>query len=116
MDSGKGKVDSTESIFDTIPENLEEAMDKLESLPGVEEFKESDPSKYHHVMGQQIRNSWGFWTKEGPLYKQMLELGLEHPDDMSGLVLQTLHNKLNGKPLNIINQVAEYVAFWKEKL
>jgi hypothetical protein len=101
--------------FTSIPDALEEALEWLQELPGLEEFKRLGPDRYHHGIGRTIRNEWGFWKKEGPLYNSLVELGLEHPDDMSGLILQTLHNKLLGKPLNVKGQVAEYNKYWKQQ-
>ena len=57
----------------------------------------------HHSVGRWIRNQWGLW-QGSPLKEYFLELGVEHPDDMSGIIIRCFHRHLNGKPLDIENE------------
>lgn len=98
----------------TIPETLEEAFIHLDSLKGKEEFIKHGPASFHHGLGRWLRNNWGFWTKEGKLYEYLVGLGLEHPDDMSGLILESYHRKLLGKPLDVEGQVKYYQDYWEK--
>ena len=45
----------------------------------------------HHTTGRDIRNSYGFWTKDTDLYEYMRSIGLKDADDMSHKVLLELH-------------------------
>lgn len=96
----------------SVPKTLDEAFAYLETLDGLEDFIKLGPSSFHHGLGRWIRNNWGFWKKEGPLYSELVKLGLEHPDDMSGLILESFHRKKTGKPLNLEGQVNRYQAYW----
>lgn len=69
----------------------------------------------HHSLGRWIRNNWGLWSKEGPLFEYLTSIGLQHQDDMSSLILTCFHRHINGKPLEINDQVAEYKKFWNSK-
>ena len=107
-----------------VPNNLDECFEVLKSVggpddeEGLQKFRKMDEDEavavVHHGMGRWVRNNWGLWEKEGALYKQMVELGLHHADDMSGLILTSLHRHLNGKPLEIEAQVKYYKDYWAE--
>lgn len=107
-----------------IPRNLNECFDILDSfLEKSEEeervwFKSADEKdaivELHHTLGRWIRNAWGLWTKDTELYSILNGMGLWHPDDMSSVVLKSYHRKINGKELNLKEQVQHYTDFWKE--
>jgi hypothetical protein len=85
------------------PSNIEEAHRQLEIQFSKEELAsidamidEKEMIKYHMDFGLWMRNAWGLWT-EGPLAKQMHELGFTHPDDMSGVILETFWCKRHNK-------------------
>jgi len=106
-----------------IPHNLEECFAQLETMFEDEEqkerFKEPDRKgkcsayKYHHGVGRWIRNNWGFWKKEGPLYDWMVSIGLHHADDMSGLILDAFWYHLNGCAFSVEEKVNHYREYWK---
>jgi len=92
-----------------IPNNVEECIQHmLKWDSGVDEFTrktESDAiASTHHTIGKWIRNEWGLWTGS-QLKDYFLNLGLTHPDDMSGVIIRSFHRHLNNKPLNIKNEV-----------
>jgi hypothetical protein len=104
-----------------IPASLEECFVWMKDGPSEEtqrEFKEMPEDKAvalsHHSYGRWIRNNWGLWAKDGPLYKLMTELGLDHPDDMSGLIITSFHRHLNGKSLDVEGQVKKYKDYWAD--
>src|SRR5690606_10090588 len=66
---------------------------------------------YHFGLGLNIRNGWGLW-KGGPLAQHMRELGFTHPDDMSGLILDTFWCKRHGKDLRLEERAAKYKEYW----
>ena len=83
------------------PRTLEEAVRWLEHQLGdmcaeLKRAPEEGLSALHHSIGRHVRN----------------ELKIDHPDDMSGLILTTLHRHLNGKPLDIEAQVCKYHEYW----
>lgn len=102
-----------------IPANLDECFAWLKDRPddrGLMVFKRMGESKAvaasHLGMGRWIRINWGLWTEDGPLHKFMTDLGLHHADDMSGLIIRSLHRHLNGKPLRVYDQVGHYKEYW----
>lgn len=106
-------------LEDKVPTNLTEAFELLNLLEGLNEFKSTDEKQAiaccHHSLGQWIRNNWGLWRKEGRLYEYLTSIGLYHPDDMSSLILTSFHRYLNGKSLNLDDQVMEYKKFWNNQ-
>jgi hypothetical protein len=40
-------------------------------------------------------------------------MGLEHPDDMSSVILTSLWRTLHGEPLRVDEQVKGYQAYWR---
>jgi hypothetical protein len=72
---------------------------------------EADMIEYHHGLGTWIRNSWGLWS-QGPLYWHFQLMGLEHPDDMSGVILTSFWRHLHDRPLDVEGQVRKYQLYW----
>ncbi len=105
-----------------IPKDLLECFDELKKWGENDpqeliEFK-STPEKeirgiYHHTLGREIRNEWGLWRKSD-LYKYFETMGLHHPDDMSGVILLSFHRHLNGKDLQLAEQILEYKNYWQK--
>jgi hypothetical protein len=95
-------------INDTIPTNIEECIEQMLKWGAIDQFKamsESDAiASTHHSVGQYIRNQWGLWTGS-PLKDYFTNKGLRHPDDMSGVIIMAFHRHLNGKPLNVDNEI-----------
>jgi len=107
-----------------MPTTLEECYEILGNWAGpdgVEEFKESSAASYHHNVGRTIRNQWGLWHNpdsdkpETPIHKYLVNLGLHHADDMSGLILESFHRHLLGQPIDVEGQVKKYQEYWAEK-
>src|SRR5688572_31142661 len=87
-----------------IPEDLDTALAVLdELLPDADKvtFKssaEADAVRSQHFgIGQWIRNEWRL-SNESPLARQFLALGVEHPDDMSGIILRSFWRRPEGRP------------------
>lgn len=105
-----------------IPSSLEECFLQLEKAFSSEERQlfmeenesgEGDVFQFHSGLGRWIRNHWGLWKQEGPLYEQLKVLGLEHADDMSSLILTSFWRSLHGRPLGVKQQVEKHQAYWK---
>ena len=105
-------------MIDGIPKTLEEAFEYLESREGHEDWIGLSEGEAmggaHHGIGMYMRNQWGLWKKEGELYEYFVGLGLDHADDMSGIILTSFHRKMNGKDLDIDSQVAKYLKHWED--
>ncbi len=103
-----------------LPENLEEAIlffeeewdedlkEKFESMPEDEAVTES-----HFGVGRWIRNTWIHGGRNPVLTSYFDSLGIYHPDDMSSIILTSLHRKLNNKEIDLAGQVQEYKSYWE---
>ena len=102
-------------IPDCLNDCLVELLTRM-SATNLEQFrqtKENELCKYHRGLGASLRNRWGLWGQKNSLYNWFLKRGIFHPDDMSGIVLQSLWRKLNNKPIRFKEQVKHYKDFWK---
>lgn len=106
-----------------IPSNLNECFEVLEDILSKSEedknwFKTSAEDdvlgSLHHSLGTWIRNNWGLWKQDTELYNTLKRMGLWHADDMSGVIITSYHRKINGKELNIKEQIQHYTDYWKE--
>jgi len=102
-----------------IPQTLAEAHTALERLFTAQELAEIDRMKseaemvkYHFSLGMSIRNSWGLW-RGSPLAKHLQELGFIHPDDMSGVVLETFWCKRHQQPFRLKEKAQVCRVYWE---
>lgn len=102
-----------------IPNNLDECFEELTAfLSSAEQtklknFHKEDLCLYHHGLGRWMRNNWKLW--EGGVLKDYFQsLGLSHPDDMSGVIIESYWNHLNAQPNDLEDQVKHYLDFWKK--
>jgi hypothetical protein len=82
----------------------------------IREFKgaaEEDTAMHPFGLGMWMRNNWGLW-REARLARWFNAQGIEHPDDMSGIILDSFWRHLNGQPLELSEQVAHYKRYWLE--
>lgn len=105
------------------PTNLLEAVLFLKSYlseQDIELWKEKGEEilyEYHHTVGRDIRNDWGLWSRDSQLYCYFSNLGLEHPDDISGLILTCLYRYIFNLPFEIEKEIEKYQKYWlKEKI
>lgn len=82
----------------------------------VTSSEEDAVNSYHHTLGQTVRNDYKLWDKEGPLSSYFDTIGIHHADDMSGIILRSLHREENNKEWNLLEQVKEYKKFWRETI
>lgn len=61
-----------------------------------------------------MRNNWGLWSGSR-LAKYFNEMGIFHPDDMSGIILTSFHRHLNGKDLQLDQQIKYYQEYWERE-
>jgi hypothetical protein len=113
-----GRQSSVPAVDPHPPTNLTEALDRLErTLPAetLEKMRagtEEEMVQFHFNVGLMLRNSWGLRSR-GPLYRYLAGLGLQHPDDMSGLILKGLWRRLHGQPLQVEEEVARCQEYWR---
>lgn len=99
-----------------IPKTLWEALEYImEDLSPVSLniIRHSDTEILHHNIGRDMRNEWGLWSG-GELAKWFnAELGIYHPDDMSGIILESLKRTVRQEDLKLDEQVKFYKDYWK---
>lgn len=100
-----------------IPNNLNKCHEYLDifiTKDILEEIKSDkiQPVDLHFTLGQWIRNSWGLWKGEGKLYKYLSSINLVHPDDMSGLIIESYFAKVKNIPFNIKDYIEECNTFY----
>ncbi|QIE58693.1 hypothetical protein G5B37_03685 [Rasiella rasia] len=104
-----------------IPTDLNDAIAFFEckwSEENLNEFKNKEEQKatseLHFGTGRSLRNNWKLWAGTSELSKFFRDLGINHPDDMSGIILTSLHRKLNGIEIKLDNQIKYYKDYWAE--
>lgn len=86
-----------------VPNNIEEAIKALDVLLSDEDkdYLKTDPKAdimVHHTLGRWIRNNWGLWQEENNALKTLfVNIGIEHPDDMSHEIIGKYIEYLKGK-------------------
>lgn len=106
-----------------IPTTLEECFAELDKLLVHDDDKAvitetTSPSRmivFHHNLGQYIRNEWGLWTEDSEIFKYFKNLGVWHPDDISGIILDSYWLHKRNLPLNLDEQVKQSKDYWKGK-
>jgi hypothetical protein len=106
-----------------IPNNLTECFSVLDELfnnskEDEEWFKTTNEddavSSLHTGLGGWIRSEWGLWSKDTELYSVLNNMGLWHADDMYSIVMTSYHRKINGKELNLKEQIQHHINYWKD--
>ena len=100
-----------------IPKDLDTALQLLEKLLSPKDLKKIkenfNMATYHMNLGMAIRNNWGLWSNSC-LATWFKGVGIDHADDMSSIILNSLHRKLNDKPINLMEQVKSYQEYWEK--
>jgi hypothetical protein len=100
-----------------IPTTLEEAVQELVRVnkKQLKKLKKEEMTKYHFSTGINIRNAWGLWDKNSTLHKHFFErFGLQHADDMSGLIFDCFKHFINNEEWNIKDKLLRYVVHWSK--
>ncbi|MGE5500057.1 MAG: DUF6794 domain-containing protein [Syntrophothermus sp.] len=83
-----------------IPKDMKDCFSALDSsldkdiIGQIRSARDSSMTAYHMNIGQWMRNRWGLWGGSR-LQKYFSEYGVNHPDDMSGLILRSYYRYLN---------------------
>ena len=109
-------ADSLDGIY--VPKDLKDAYEQIDvSLPDsiktrIKKMSEDDfISNSHFGSGLSIRNGWQLW-RGSRLSKYFNDMGIYHPDDMSGIILTSYYRYLTGKEIELEKQVAYYKKYW----
>ena len=102
------------------PTTIDEAVLYFEKKWG-DKKKEDFKTKPEKTAVEEIDLSVGIWirfewihnNKDKALINQFKELGIDHPNDMSAIILTSLHRKLNNIPIDIEEQVNYFKDYWK---
>ena len=101
-----------------VPKDLDDALRQLEVLLGdqgrskVLSANESDMIQYHMGLGLWMRNNWGLWA-DSRLAQYFNQIGIRHPDDMTGIIFDSYWRKLHGREIELDAQVRVYLEYWK---
>lgn len=116
-DKIKYTSDSIDGVY--IPKNLEDCFEQTNSFWNdstkikVKSLEEREfIGKAHMGLGMWMRNKWQLWGGSR-LSKFFNDLGIYHPDDMSGIILISFHRYLNNKEIKLDEQVKYYQDYWK---
>jgi glutathione peroxidase-family protein len=74
---------------------------------------EKDMILYHHGFGTWLRNYWGLWAGSR-LAQYFNQIGIHHPDDMSGIILTSFWRHLHSQPIKLEEQVEYYKEYWRK--
>jgi hypothetical protein len=104
-----------DALIACAPSTLSAAMDCLDAhWTAREEYNAlpyEDTIIAHFGFGMWVRNNWGLWGG-GPLAEYFNSLGINHPDNMSGIILTSYWLRSNGCPVRLDDQLGYYRAYW----
>jgi hypothetical protein len=106
-----------------IPKDLEDCLRVLEQQVHSEDIQKiRDDSitvvDMHMGLGLRIRNEWLITRDDrgqgsrSRLAVYFRALGIDHPDDMSGIILESFVRHVKKKPIQLDEQVAYYKNYW----
>lgn len=102
-----------------IPKNLEDCFVQINSFWSdsakiqAKSWEEREfAGKVHLGFGTWMRNNWRLWGGSR-LSKYFNDLGIDHPEDMSGIILDSYHRHLNKKEIRLEEQVKYYENYWE---
>lgn len=108
------------SCSQTKPKNIEESIAYFEKKWTDNEknvFKNKNEAdavtELHMTVGMWIRNSW-IRNENDSLVDQFHKIGVFHPEDISTIILTSLHRKLNHKEIKLDEQAQKYIEYWKQ--
>ncbi|GAA4825272.1 DUF6794 domain-containing protein [Algivirga pacifica] len=114
----KFELDSINGVY--IPNDLEDCFVQINAFwsdstkQQVTEWTEDEfVGKAHMGFGTWMRNNWRLWGGSR-LSKYFNDMGIYHPDDMSGIILISYHRYLNDTDIQFKKQVKYYQVYWKK--
>ena len=117
-DKIKFVTDTINGVY--IPKDLDDCFKQINSFWNdstkiqVKNWKEDEfAGNAHFGFGMWMRNNWRLWGGSR-LSKYFNDLGIYHPDDMSGIILDSYHRHLNNKEIKLEEQVKYYQDYWEK--
>jgi hypothetical protein len=105
---------------DKVPINLEDAVSILKEgldKDDIVEIKQPNfqPSQVHLSIGMLLRNEWSLWDKSTICVVWFKKnYGIDHADDISGLILHCLCADIRGEPRKDKELAKRYIDHWKK--
>ena len=112
----------TKALKDTtyIPIDLDDCLKQLDKIFAdsskvkIKSMSEDHFSARMHLnFGIWMRNNWELW-RGSRLSKFFNERGIYHPDDMSGIILDSYYRYLTGQDIKLTEQIKYYQDFWEK--
>jgi hypothetical protein len=117
-DKVRFSTDSLRGVY--IPKDIEDCIAQINSFwtestkLKMKNLTENEFSaKLHLSFGMWMRNNWQLWGGSR-LSKYFNDKGVYHPDDMSGIILDSYHRNLNGQEIKLDEQVKYYQEYWEK--
>jgi hypothetical protein len=111
-------TDSIRGVY--IPKDIEDCFKQIDSFwddstkVKVKQWTEDEfRGRVHMGFGMWMRNNWQLWGGSR-LSKFFNEMGIYHPDDMSGIILTSYHRRLTGKEIELEEQIKFYQDYWEK--
>ena len=82
-----------------------------EDHAAIVESEYSSLIRFHFGLGMGLRNQWGLWGYSTPIAKYLAEAGVEHPDNMSGVIINSYWLHHNVCSLDRDDAVEAYLDF-----
>lgn len=111
-------IDSIQDIY--IPKDLYDSFNQINifwhdtTKVKVKEWSEKEfTGNTHDGFGRWMRNNWQLW-RGSRLSKYFNDIGIVHPDDMSGIILTSYYRQINDKDIKLEEQIQYYKNYWEE--
>ncbi|MEY4926123.1 MAG: hypothetical protein RI894_559 [Bacteroidota bacterium] len=110
------RIKKTEINGVYIPKDLEDALNQLDKLISEEskaKFKtHSEDESVHKLYFSLGRWIWTNWSLlDGSRLSEFFrEYGIHHPEDIATIIIRSYHRRLNGKELNLKQQMEDLKA------
>lgn len=95
--------------------DLEVKLIQIHSQMDKDLSQESLKEMGHFGAGLTIRNSYDLWSETSELNKLFTKYGVDHPDDMSGMIMETYIRSKKGVPFNLDRLIRLNQGFYKAK-
>jgi len=111
-------TDSLRGVY--IPKDIEDCFKQINSFwadstkQKMKNLTENEfSSRLHLGFGMWMRNNWQLWGGSR-LSKYFNDKSVYHPDDMSGITLDSYHRNLNGQEIKFEEQLKYYQDYWEK--
>ena len=112
----KEKEINIDGVID-LDSAIEWTTELLKEDPEFESFINYPEEKFegtaHHGFGTYLRNTLKLWY-DGPVVPWFNEKGIHHADDMSGIIMTSLHRKYHGRHIRLSDQIDHYRNYWEK--